>query len=80
MQRNLDRRVEVSFPINDNKLKNELMRTLIKITLKDNTKSKQLLPDMSYKLITPVNGEKKVNSQAWLMKHSIKARGENIQM
>jgi len=80
MQRNLDRRVEVSFPVKDNKLKNELMRTLIRITLKDNTKSKLLLPDMSYKNITPLNGEKKVNSQAWLMKHSIKARGENIQM
>lgn len=75
MQRNLDRRVEISFPIHDPNLKNELMRTLLKVSIKDNTKSRMLLPDMSYKLVSPQNGEKKVNSQEWLMKHSIKAHG-----
>ncbi len=75
MQRNLDRRVEISFPIHDPNLKNELMRTLLKVSIKDNTKSRMLLPDMSYKPVSPQNGEKKVNSQEWLMKHSIKAHG-----
>ncbi|MGD8307296.1 MAG: polyphosphate kinase 1 [Ignavibacteria bacterium] len=80
MQRNLDRRVEISFPIHDPNLKNELMRTLLKVSIKDNTKSRMLLPDMSYKPVIPQNGEKKVNSQEWLMKHSIKAHGENIKL
>ena len=78
MQRNLDRRVEISFPIEDKKLRSELMRTLIKVSLKDNTKSRILLPDMSYKLLDAQNGAKQINSQEWLMKHSIKAGGEMI--
>jgi polyphosphate kinase len=80
MQRNLDRRVEISFPVKDQKLKNELMRTLTKVLLKDNTKARLLLPDMSYKPVIPENGEKLVNSQEWLMKHSLKASGENIKL
>lgn len=78
MQRNLDRRVEISFPIEDKKLKNELMRTLIKISLKDNTKTRILTRDMKYEIIKTENGVKKINSQEWLMKHSIKAGGEMI--
>ena len=78
MQRNLDRRVEISFPIEDSRLKNELMRTLIKISLKDNTKTRILTPDMNYEMIKTENGVKKTNSQEWLMKHSIKAGGEMI--
>ena len=79
MQRNLDRRVEISFPIEDKKLKSELIRTLIKMALKDNTKSRILLPDMTYKPVKSKDGQKKVNSQEWLMKHSIKAGGEVVE-
>lgn len=78
MPRNLDKRVEISFPIEDKKLKNELMRTLIRIALKDNTKSRLLLPDMSYELLKSQNGVKKTNSQEWFIKHSIKAGGQII--
>ena len=76
MQRNLDRRVEITFPVEDKKLKNELMRTLIKVGLKDNIKTRVLMPDMNYKLVKEQNGVKSTNSQEWLMKHSIKAGGE----
>ena len=76
MQRNLDRRVEISFPIEDGKLKNEIMRSLLKIALRDNVKSRMLLPDMSYKINDIQDGNKKLNSQEWMMKHSIKAGGE----
>jgi len=78
MPRNLDRRVEISFPIEDLKLKNIIMKTLLKVSLKDNTKARFLLPDMSYEPIQPENGEKKINSQEWLMKHTIKAGGEVV--
>ncbi|MCH7772883.1 MAG: polyphosphate kinase 1, partial [Bacteroidetes bacterium] len=78
MPRNLDRRVEISFPIEDKRLQNELIRTLLKISLKDNTKSKFLTPDMSYEIIKSENGVKKINSQEWLMKHTIKAGGEMV--
>jgi polyphosphate kinase len=78
MPRNLDKRVEISFPIEDEKLKNELMRSLIRIALKDNIKSRSLLPDMHYELIKSQNGAKKTNSQEWLIKHSIKAGGQIV--
>jgi len=78
MQRNLDRRVEVSFPIEDPKLKSIIMKTVLRISLKDSTKARVLKPDMSYELIQPKDGEKKINSQEWLMKHTIKAGGEVV--
>ena len=78
MQRNLDRRVEVTFPVEDQNLKNEIMSTLIKISLKDNVKSRELLPDCTYRFVVSSNGSKKVNSQEWLMKRVLKTSGEFI--
>jgi polyphosphate kinase len=74
MQRNLDKRVEIAWPVEDPKLKNELMKTLIKISLKDNTQARKLNSDLNYSMIDP-GGEKKVNAQEWLMNHSLKAGG-----
>jgi len=78
MQRNLNGRVETLFPIEDENIRRELMRTLMRTSLKDNVKARELLNDMSYKMIVPVDGEKKVNSQEWLMKHAVKNCGELI--
>jgi polyphosphate kinase len=75
MQRNLDRRVEIAFPVEDPRLKSELMRTLIRVSLRDNTKSKQLISDMSYIRVDGRSNSRKINSQEWLMEHSIKASG-----
>ncbi len=77
MQRNLDRRVEIAFPIENKKLKDELLRTLIKVSLKDNVKARILQPDGSYKFAEVKEGVKRVNSQEWLMNHTIKALGSN---
>ncbi len=79
MQRNLDRRVEIAFPIENVKLKDQLMRTLIKVSLKDNVKARILQPDGSYKFAEVIEGTKKINSQEWLMNHTIKALGSTIQ-
>jgi len=75
MQRNLDRRVEIAFPIEDQKLKDEINRTLIKAALKDNVKARILCPDMRYHKIETDPKVKKVDSQEWLMNHTIKASG-----
>ncbi|MGE5798526.1 MAG: polyphosphate kinase 1 [Ignavibacteria bacterium] len=75
MQRNLDRRVEIAFPIEDEKLKNELKRTLFKASLRDNVKARELYPDMTYSRINIEDGAKKISSQDWLMEHTIKASG-----
>ena len=75
MQRNLDRRVEIIFPVQDEKLKNSLIKTVLKTYLKDNVKARKLLPDMSYQTIHPHAGDKIIDSQEWLMNHTIKVGG-----
>lgn len=50
MNRNLDRRVEVAFPIESPEIKKEVME-VIDLTLKDNMKARVQQPDGSYKLI-----------------------------
>lgn len=47
MPRNLDKRVEILFPVEDEKLKTEL-RHILQIQLDDNVKSHILQPDGSY--------------------------------
>ncbi len=79
MQRNLDRRVEVAFPIENPRLKDELMKTLLKIALKDNVKARILQSDGSYVLPEVKENAKKINSQEWLMNHTLKAMGVRTQ-
>jgi polyphosphate kinase len=75
MQRNLNGRVETLFPVENEKIRSSVLKTLIKSALKDNRKARTLLPDMTYNMILPQNGEKPVNSQEWLMKQVEKKSG-----
>uniref|UniRef100_A0A832DIW7 Polyphosphate kinase n=1 Tax=Ignavibacterium album TaxID=591197 RepID=A0A832DIW7_9BACT len=72
MQRNLDRRVEVTFPIEDKKLKEEIINNILNIYLKDNVKARMLYPDGTYHFVKPQDGAVKINSQEWLMNHVTK--------
>lgn len=73
MQRNLDRRVEIAFPIKDSALKSELYKNILRSALKDNLKARVLNPDLSYELLKPNGDEnKKIDSQEWLMHHAVK--------
>lgn len=67
MPRNLDRRVEVAFPIEDERLKTYIMKTLLKVSLRDNIKSRTLQSDGKY-VRAVKNGTKTINSQEWLMR------------
>ncbi|OGU67347.1 MAG: hypothetical protein A2W30_04780 [Ignavibacteria bacterium RBG_16_36_9] len=78
MQRNLDGRVETLFPVENEKIRTDVMKTLMKAALKDNQKARILLPDMSYKMVTPLNGAKPINSQEWLMKQVEKHSGQMV--
>jgi len=78
MQRNLNGRVETLFPVENEKIRNSVLKTLIKSALKDNRKARTLLPDMTYNMILPQNGEKPVNSQEWLMKQVEKKSGPMV--
>ncbi len=78
MQRNLDRRVEIAFPIEDSKLKNEIQKTLLNFELKDNLKTRELHPDMSYTFCDTKENDKRIDSQEWLMNHAIKSIGKYV--
>jgi polyphosphate kinase len=63
MDRNLTRRVEVVFPIEQPDLKARVIDEILKTTLADNQKARLLLPDGTYKRVTPTNGEPPLRSQ-----------------
>jgi polyphosphate kinase len=63
MPRNLDRRVEVLFPVEDQALAQELRHTIFETHLQDRTKSRMLLPDGTYVRLGPAHGEPAVDAQ-----------------
>jgi polyphosphate kinase len=63
MDRNLRRRVEVVFPIEPAELKQRMIREILGISLADNCKARELLPDGSYRRVTPQPGQPLVRSQ-----------------
>jgi polyphosphate kinase len=56
MTRNLDRRVEIMFPVERDEHKRTLMATLT-ATFKDNVKARRLGPDGVYRRVRPAKGE-----------------------
>jgi len=69
MPRNLYRRVETLFPIDDENIKKSLRDDILHVHLKDNVKSRRMLPDGNYEPVLPGEGEKKLNSQDWMIKN-----------
>ncbi len=70
MQRNLDRRVETIFPIEDENIKKSVKETLLNISLKDNQKARILLPTGKYVKNHKVYLQDDVNLQEWLMNYA----------
>ncbi|MFO7819634.1 MAG: RNA degradosome polyphosphate kinase [Halanaerobacter sp.] len=60
--RNLDRRVEALFPVENEKLKKRVIK-ILEITLKDRVKAREQQSDGSYERITAEGGEEEINSQ-----------------
>jgi polyphosphate kinase len=69
MPRNLDRRVEQLFPVEDPHLRQALRDDILDVHLRDNVQSRRLLPDGSYERVHPQDGEAKLNSQLWMIEH-----------
>jgi polyphosphate kinase len=63
MDRNLSRRVEVVFPIEQPALKQRLIREIMATSMADNTKARELLADGSYRRIVVESGQPRVRSQ-----------------
>jgi polyphosphate kinase len=62
MDRNLIRRVEVVFPIEQPDIKQRVIE-ILNITLADNVKARQLMPDGSYRRLSPAPGQPAIRSQ-----------------
>jgi len=71
--RNLDRRVEILFPIEDARLIHAIRDDILAIYLRDNVKARLLLPDGTYVRVKPGPGEERLNAQEWFVAH----RGRN---
>jgi len=71
MTRNLDRRVEILFPIEDPDNRNKI-KELMELYLKDNMKAKILLSDGSYIRPAKIRGQARISVQKSLLKKRIK--------
>ncbi|MCH2114042.1 MAG: polyphosphate kinase 1 [Pirellulales bacterium] len=70
MPRNFGRRVEVMFPIDAPQLKNHLCQKVLPIYLRDNTRTRRLMPDGTYVRCTTWHGEDSHRSQVELLESS----------
>lgn len=64
MDRNLSRRVEVVFPIEQPELKQRLIHEILATSLGDNVKARELQADGTWRRVQPANGEAPLRSQA----------------
>jgi len=62
--RNLDRRVEILFPVQDARLIRQVRDQILATYLADNCRARLMLPDGTYKRLTPDNGAPPLDSQA----------------
>ncbi|RMF05299.1 MAG: polyphosphate kinase 1 [Chloroflexi bacterium] len=70
MPRNLDRRIETLFPVEDFPLKERLM-AILEIIAKDNVNARILQADGNYVPVTPAKNEPLVNCQEELMSRAV---------
>ena len=76
MPRNLNRRVEVLFPIEDRRLIRHLRDRVLEIYLADNVKARMMQPDGTYVRKTREDGEEAISSQEVLLRRrSTNGRG-----
>jgi polyphosphate kinase len=70
MPRNLNNRVEASFPVESPALKTRLIDEILAIEMADNIKARELLSDGTYRRLQPGPGDAHIDSQRWFMEHS----------
>jgi polyphosphate kinase len=63
MSRNLTRRVEVMFPVDDPELRTRLIDEILSLSMADNMKASRLLSDGSYQRVRPEPNQETVRSQ-----------------
>ena len=69
MPRNLDRRVEVLFPVISSRLRDTILSDILGVHLQDTKHARRLLADGRYEPLGGAPGAEPLNSQEWLMQH-----------
>ncbi len=76
MPRNIDRRVEVLFPVEDPRLIRHLRDEVLETYLCDNVKARRMKPDGSYFRVPPDSSAHLLSSQDWLLKRHLEMARE----
>jgi polyphosphate kinase len=69
MPRNLDRRVEVLFPVEHPRLRESIITDILGSGRRDNQQARRLCPDGTSERLRPASGDTPMNSQDWLLTH-----------
>jgi polyphosphate kinase len=69
MPRNLDRRVEVLYPIDNPAIRRSVIDTILKVQMTDNVNARTLNPDGSYERLKPDGGQEPCDAHAWFIAH-----------
>jgi len=72
MPRNLNRRVEIIFPVEDERAVRHLRNKVLATYLADNMKARRMKPDGTYVRVRPGPGEEPVSVQEWLLTQRIR--------
>jgi polyphosphate kinase len=67
MPRNIDRRVEVLFPVQDRQMITHIIENILANYAKDNIKARKMMPDGTYVRITPKENQAPLNIQNWFI-------------
>lgn len=70
MDRNLNRRVEVLYPIEDASMRQEVLDTILRVQLGDNMRARELQFDGTWVRVEPQVDERPLDSHEWAMKYS----------
>ncbi|MFM9105673.1 MAG: polyphosphate kinase 1 [Chloroflexota bacterium] len=67
MERNLDRRVEVIFPVEDADIRRHIVEEVLPAYFRDTVNARELLADGSWSPVRPARGEDPFDVQAWML-------------
>jgi polyphosphate kinase len=78
MPRNIDRRVEVLFPVEDAQYVRYLREEVLETYLRDNVKARLMMPDGTYVRTQPGEADRAVYSQQWFLKQRARWQQQEV--
>lgn len=69
MPRNLDKRVEILYPVDDPRIRRAILSSILPVQMNDTVKKRIMNPDGTYSRVVTVPGGDAVHAQTWLVEH-----------